>query len=252
MTAFLSLESTDHYALRWFSPECEEAFCGHAILASAHFLLPAVDPGTPPANITFRSKAGQLRARRTVMGAVELDFPAGDARPTTTEELQQVKELLKQAMGDQATVVKADLGPLDVYIELKMAEGLHLRDAIIAQQPFVCPLNSLRCCSVLLIPSFLKSHTAYAHVGRCSLPSSVPLCPTPQMHRTFTLALLFPSQAEAQRTLSAPRRIALLGRYTPHALAPRMCKCGPRRARRGGAVPLALPGMVRKGRLAGG
>src|SRR5213596_1964903 len=59
-TAFL-FKQGDGYNLRWFSPNVEVALCGHATLASAHFLWEA---GHLSAQQTarFYTKNGQLAA----------------------------------------------------------------------------------------------------------------------------------------------------------------------------------------------
>jgi PhzF family phenazine biosynthesis protein len=50
------------YELRWFTPAVEVALCGHATLASGHFVL-AADPSRE--RVTFRTrKAGVLEVRR--------------------------------------------------------------------------------------------------------------------------------------------------------------------------------------------
>jgi len=74
-TAFLVATpdaDTDH-ELRWFTPSCEIAMCGHATLAAGHVLLtqaPALD------RIRFATrKAGTLTVAR-VAGGYTLDLPA--------------------------------------------------------------------------------------------------------------------------------------------------------------------------------
>src|SRR6266853_3719783 len=62
-TAFVRNKGGD-WALRWFTPSVEVALCGHATLASAHFLW---DSATAPADrpITFHTrKSGPLTASR--------------------------------------------------------------------------------------------------------------------------------------------------------------------------------------------
>lgn len=71
-TAFLFREGPG-WQLRWFTPTIEVALCGHATLASAHFLwenaaLPV------EATIKFATLSGPLEARRTG-GRIELNFP---------------------------------------------------------------------------------------------------------------------------------------------------------------------------------
>jgi PhzF family phenazine biosynthesis protein len=73
-TAFLKKEKPGVYRLRWFSPEMEIEFCGHATLASAHVLW---EKGFEPreAALQFGTLSGTLRAR-AVGNLIELDFPA--------------------------------------------------------------------------------------------------------------------------------------------------------------------------------
>ncbi len=71
-TAFLSKQGQD-YQLRWFTPETEVDFCGHATLSAAHILW---ETGTESKldKIQFSTLSGQLFARY-INGKVELDFP---------------------------------------------------------------------------------------------------------------------------------------------------------------------------------
>lgn len=72
-TAFL-VRREDGYDLRWFTPAVEVDLCGHATLASAHFLF---EDGHLQSGETarFHSRSGLLTARQ-VGGEIELDFPA--------------------------------------------------------------------------------------------------------------------------------------------------------------------------------
>ncbi len=76
-TAFLR-ELPDGYELRWFTPAFEVDLCGHATLASAHFLW---DEGhlDPSAEARFSTRSGLLTARRSGTW-IELDFPADSVR----------------------------------------------------------------------------------------------------------------------------------------------------------------------------
>jgi len=71
-TAFLRPRE-DGFDLRWFTPEVEVELCGHATLASAHFLWERhlVDPS---AEISFWTQSGRLAAKRND-DWIELDFP---------------------------------------------------------------------------------------------------------------------------------------------------------------------------------
>jgi predicted PhzF superfamily epimerase YddE/YHI9 len=72
-TAFLRPLGPDAIEIRWFTPALEVDLCGHATLASAHFLR---EEGLAPAGrpIRFQSKSGPLFARGS-SGRIELDFP---------------------------------------------------------------------------------------------------------------------------------------------------------------------------------
>ena len=92
-TAFLVPRRVSEFELRWFTPKVEVALCGHATLASAHFLWASGTPTDRPLAFHTR-KSGVLAAARLPTGEIELDFPAkpatladrpGDARSTRRE-----------------------------------------------------------------------------------------------------------------------------------------------------------------------
>ncbi len=72
-TAFLHPEG-DGYRLRWFTPGFEVDLCGHATVASAHFLW---EEGhlDESAEAHFETRSGRLTARRAGEW-IEVDFPA--------------------------------------------------------------------------------------------------------------------------------------------------------------------------------
>lgn len=81
-TAFLRRDG-DRYGLRWFTPSVEVDLCGHATLASAHFLWEnGIDHET---TLRFSTRSGLLSATRRD-GTIELDFPAEPARPEPAPE----------------------------------------------------------------------------------------------------------------------------------------------------------------------
>ena len=66
------------YELRWFTPATEVALCGHATLASGHFVLSSGDDRTA---VTFRTRqAGVLAVARADAG-YELELPAWAPAP---------------------------------------------------------------------------------------------------------------------------------------------------------------------------
>jgi PhzF family phenazine biosynthesis protein len=72
------------FELRWFSPAAEVALCGHATLASGHFVLSS-DPDRE--NVRFRTrKAGVLEVTRAGDG-YELALPAWGADPAPLPEI---------------------------------------------------------------------------------------------------------------------------------------------------------------------
>jgi PhzF family phenazine biosynthesis protein len=80
-TAFVAPRREGGFELRWFTPRVEVALCGHATLASAHFLWESRTAQT--FSITFHTrKSGALTARMLPAGEIELDFPAKPATPT--------------------------------------------------------------------------------------------------------------------------------------------------------------------------
>ncbi len=81
-TAFL-VKIRDGYDLRWFTPGGEVDLCGHATLASAHYLWETEVLGAEE-QARFHTRSGLLTADRVLIdGAawVELDFPAEPVSP---------------------------------------------------------------------------------------------------------------------------------------------------------------------------
>jgi PhzF family phenazine biosynthesis protein len=91
-TAFLVPEEVGVFQLRWFTPVTEVALCGHATLASAHWLW---ESGVldEEAAATFTTRSGRLTARRDE-DRVVLDFPSVPAT-----EVDPSAELLKALAG---------------------------------------------------------------------------------------------------------------------------------------------------------
>jgi PhzF family phenazine biosynthesis protein len=81
-TAFLVRDATGaaDYELRWFTPAAEVALCGHATLASGHYLLSA---DAAKDRVTFRTRQAGLLEVTRVSDGYELALPAWkpDPRP---------------------------------------------------------------------------------------------------------------------------------------------------------------------------
>jgi PhzF family phenazine biosynthesis protein len=68
------------FGLRWFTPVCEVDLCGHATLASAHFLWEqGVLKSDHPAR--FHTRSGLLTARISAPGWIEMNFPCQPPDP---------------------------------------------------------------------------------------------------------------------------------------------------------------------------
>jgi predicted PhzF superfamily epimerase YddE/YHI9 len=114
-TAFLVPRSPGEYELRWFTPKVEVALCGHATLASAHFLWESGTASDGP--ITFQTrKSGPLAASRLPSGEIELDFPPRPARASNAPVE------LDKALG--ARVVDIGRNGDDYLIELESAAAV--------------------------------------------------------------------------------------------------------------------------------
>lgn len=84
-TAFLVRDDggASDYELRWFTPTVEVVLCGHATLASGHYLLTLSDAD----RVRFRTRrAGVLEVRRSGDG-YELDLPAWGMAPASRDDV---------------------------------------------------------------------------------------------------------------------------------------------------------------------
>lgn len=77
-TAFVKRED-DAWAIRWFTPVCEVALCGHATLAAAHVLLN--ERKEAGRHVDFTAGVGALAVALDEAGRLELDFPADSPAP---------------------------------------------------------------------------------------------------------------------------------------------------------------------------
>ena len=79
-TAFLvpDLSAAADYELRWHTPKAEVALCGHATLASGHYLL-ARDPLRDA--VRFRTRASGILTVARAAGRYDLTLPAWPATP---------------------------------------------------------------------------------------------------------------------------------------------------------------------------
>lgn len=110
-TAFILPDATGEadFELRWFTPAVEVALCGHATLASGHFVLSA-DPSRE--GVTFRTrKAGILEVRRDGDGYA-MALPAYPPEPAEVPGLLDalgvgLAETLRHPAGYDLTVLES-------------------------------------------------------------------------------------------------------------------------------------------------
>nr|CAB3472769.1 unnamed protein product [Digitaria exilis] len=114
-TAFLLRDSSPagagaaapRFQLRWFTPVAEVELCGHATLASSHFLFTSV-LAEHETLIEFATKSGILTAKKVAAPAtavasgegklfIELDFPMIDLVDCHPAELPSIPETLNGA-----------------------------------------------------------------------------------------------------------------------------------------------------------
>jgi len=112
-TAFL-LQGNGGFDLRWFTPMAEVKLCGHATLASAHFLWEQRHLG-PDQPAHFFTKSGVLTAQKRG-ASIEMDFPA---LPVTRES---ISEDLESALGIKARY--AARSGFDYLVEVESEEAV--------------------------------------------------------------------------------------------------------------------------------
>uniref|UniRef100_A0A1I8GEF7 PhzF family phenazine biosynthesis protein n=2 Tax=Macrostomum lignano TaxID=282301 RepID=A0A1I8GEF7_9PLAT len=92
--------------LRWFTPKCEVALCGHATLAAAtavHLHLRA--SGRDCDRLEFDTMSGLLPVTRdAATGQWSLDFPLGTVEPIAMGDRDASAALLESALGDELGV----------------------------------------------------------------------------------------------------------------------------------------------------
>ncbi|HEX5386456.1 MAG TPA: PhzF family phenazine biosynthesis protein [Gemmatimonadales bacterium] len=102
------------YQLRWFTPAVEVDLCGHATLASAHFLWEAGHL-PPDATARFETRSGLLTASRAGEW-ISLDFPVTPAVPCP------VPPALERALG--ARLCQVAQSRFDYLVELESAAAV--------------------------------------------------------------------------------------------------------------------------------
>jgi PhzF family phenazine biosynthesis protein len=152
-TAFL-LPRVDGFGLRWFTPTVEVDLCGHATLASAHFLweqghLAADQPAR------FHTRSGLLTAEKKG-NWIEMDFPATPAAPEASAGF------LEAALGAKAVYVGRTR--FDFVVEVRSEE------AVRALRPDFEALRKLKTRGVIVTSR--ASGSGYDYVSRFFAPGA--------------------------------------------------------------------------------
>ncbi|WP_405401050.1 PhzF family phenazine biosynthesis protein [Maribacter sp. Asnod2-G09] len=94
-TAF-AVKNTNHYELRWFTPEIEVDLCGHATLATAFTLYNYY--GYNENTLRFISpRSGELLVQKSESGLLTMDFPTDDLI-AVSEQINISKAVGKQPL----------------------------------------------------------------------------------------------------------------------------------------------------------
>jgi len=130
-----AVKKSDHYELRWFTPELEVDLCGHATLATAFVLF-------NHHNITeytlrfISARSGELLVEKNSDGSMTLDFPTDDLNPVASQEK------INKAIGE--TPLETYKGKTDyllIYESQEIIENIH---------PNFHLLNELDCRGVIV------------------------------------------------------------------------------------------------------
>ncbi len=110
------------YHLRWFTPGCEVALCGHATLASARVIFDYLRPELDV--IRFKSLSGLLTAKRTG-DLIWLDFPAIPAKEMDQPDgLAMAMNAVPELVLEPLSVHEGDRDLLIVYSDQSAIEAL--------------------------------------------------------------------------------------------------------------------------------
>jgi PhzF family phenazine biosynthesis protein len=134
-TAFL-VKQSGHFDLRWFTPAVEVDLCGHATLASAHFLW---QQGRAPGDeIRFSTRSGILKALRHG-NDIELDFPlkpeeAAPAPPGLLEALGVSARYVGKNQFDYLVEVESEAALRGIAPDFKRLAKVPVRGTIVTSR----------------------------------------------------------------------------------------------------------------------
>ena len=134
-TAFLVTKDDRNYHLRWFTPKKEVDLCGHATLATAHYLYTQAD--YPHPEVTFHTRSGMLTVGQTEEG-YQMSFPKDDPvldpsiMPEITRVLGQPPKLTLKGKDDYLAILEHGKMIADLVPDMSMTAQLKARGLIVS------------------------------------------------------------------------------------------------------------------------
>lgn len=145
-TAF-AVKGESLYHLRWFTPESEIDFCGHATLATSFVLFNFYEKAAE--KITFKTQVGKLTVEKND-DLYRMDFPAYHCNKI------QVTDKMEEALG---------LRPQEAYIDRDLLLVLKNADEVKNLSPVQSKLKELKgLCIVVTAPSDNQSSDCVSRV----------------------------------------------------------------------------------------
>ena len=145
-TAF-AVKEESLYHLRWFTPESEIDFCGHATLATSFVLFNFYEKAAE--KITFKTQVGKLTVEKND-DLYRMDFPAYHCNKI------QVTDKMEEALG---------LRPQEAYIDRDLLLVLKNADEVKNLSPVQSKLKELKgLCIVVTAPSDNQSSDCVSRV----------------------------------------------------------------------------------------
>ncbi|WP_273568852.1 PhzF family phenazine biosynthesis protein [Maribacter halichondriae] len=167
-TAFL-VKKSEHYEIRWYTPELEVDLCGHAALASAYVLFRFIEKNV--AKLDFYSpRSGILNVEKSDDGFLTLYFPRDE-----TTEVAEVKEITKAIGAEPIKTIQGKTDYLLIYGSQKEIEEI---------TPNFHLLDQLNCRGVIVsAPGNEVDFVSRAFFPQCGIPED-PV--TGSAHTTLT------------------------------------------------------------------
>ncbi len=131
-TAFFVAENGG-YRLRWFTPAMEVELCGHATLATAHYLLN--EAGSDSENVRFETRSGTLVVAKTGE-LLTMDFPARPREPVAREKevgaaLGAVPETVFKSANNYLAVFDSERRVRDLSPDIPAVKALGVHGVIV-------------------------------------------------------------------------------------------------------------------------